>query len=125
MEIGALKKDDFVISIPFIEDSEVLIRYVSREELQEIKRNATKISWDRKNEPSEEFDSLRADLLLGRAAVRGWKGLTMNGEEFPYSPENCDLLMRKWTEFAKFVGEASMDIARLQEEGKKGRLGKS
>jgi len=125
MEIGVLGKDDLLISVPLAEDAEITLRYVSREELREITKKATKITWNRKHEPKEEFDPVQADLLLGRAAVRGWKGLTMEGEEFPYSPENCDLLMRKWTEFARFVSETCMDLQRLQEEEKKRRLGNS
>jgi len=125
MEIGALGKEDFLITVPFIEDSEVVLRYVSAEELQQIAKKATTVTWDRKNEPKEELDPIQIQVLMGRAAVRGWKGLTMEGEEFPYSPENCDLLMRKWTEFARFVSETCMDLQRLQEEERKRQLGNS
>ena len=59
------------------------------------------------------LDYLQADILLGRASVRGWKGFTANGEPFPYSGENRDFLMRKSVEFARFVNSACMDMQRL------------
>jgi len=96
------------------DDAELMIRFLSQEELQQIREKASKIVRDGKHGPRMAFDSIEGDVLLGRAAVRGWKGLTMNGEEFPYSPENCDLLMRKWTEFARFVFGICLDLRKFQ-----------
>jgi hypothetical protein len=116
MEIGSLKKESFEAWVPFGKDAEVLVRYVPREELQEIKKKATIVAWDRKHQKEEKFDPLAADLLLGKAAVRGWRGFTADGAEFPWSPESCDLLMRKWTEFARFVNETCADLEALMDE---------
>ncbi len=115
MEIGALKRDDFEVWVRFM-DAEVLVRYVSLEELQRIGKKATRREWDGKHRPLETMDALEANRLLGRAAVRGWKGLTVDGAEFPFSPENRDLLMTRWSDFAKFVGDACTDLQALAGE---------
>ncbi|GAB4389047.1 MAG: hypothetical protein Kow0025_12030 [Thermodesulfovibrionales bacterium] len=112
MDIGGLKRDDFTAWVPFL-DAEVLIRYVGAEELRAIQARATTRAWDRKSRPVETLDWAEANRLLGRAAVRGWKGITSGGEEFPYSEENCDFLMARWHEFARFVGEACVDLQGL------------
>jgi phage pi2 protein 07 len=120
MEIGALKRDDFQVWVLF-EDAEVLVRYVSLEELREISKKSTKVSWDRRSRKTEETDSMEANRLLGRAAVRGWKDITMGGEEYPYNEENCDFLMTRWTEFIKFVNDVCVDLQALVEHEKEER----
>ena len=124
MEIGGLKKQDFEVWVPFCEDGDlarVLVRFVSREELQEIRKKAITTSWDRQHQKEERLDGLKADILLGRAAVRGWEGFTMEGADYPYSPENCDELMKGWSEFARFVNSVCVDLVALQEEEAKQR----
>jgi hypothetical protein len=115
MDIVALKQDDFQVWVPFM-DAEVLLRYVSLEELEQVRRRATTLRWDRKGPRTESMDPLEANRLLGRAAVRGWRGITLEGEEHPYSEEHCDFLMTRWSEFARFVSEAALDLWRLAEE---------
>jgi hypothetical protein len=122
MEIGGLQREDFQVWVPFGDDAEVLIQYVPREVLQQIRRKATRITWDRKHQKEEQFDPIKADELLGRNAVKDWKGLTMNGEPYPYSPENCDFLMRKWVEFARFVNEVCVDLEALVEEERRQKV---
>ncbi len=117
MEIGGLKRNDFEVWVPFADDgAQVLVRYVCREELQVVRRKALIVSWDRQHQKEERLDAIRADVLLGRAAVRDWEGFTMEGQEYPYSPENCDELMKGWTEFARFVNNICIDLQALQEE---------
>ncbi len=123
MEIGGLKKQDFQVWVPFGEDgSKVLVRYVSRAELQEIRKKATVASWDRHHQKEDRVDGIKADVLLGRAAVRDWKGFTMESAEYNYSPENCDELMRGWSEFARFVNSICVDLQGLQEEDTKQQI---
>lgn len=120
MEIGGLKKKDFQVWVPFgVQDekngAQVLIRYLTREDLQEITRKATVVAWDRRNPRESHLDATQADILIGRAAVKGWKGFTHDGNDYPYSPENCDELMKGWMEFAQFVNDVAIDLQRLQE----------
>lgn len=114
MDIGALRQDDFQVWVPFM-DAEVLIRYLSLEELQAISKKATRASWDRRHQKTETLDTIEANKLLGRAAVRGWKGITMNNVEFPHTEENCDFLMTRWFEFSKFVNNVSIDLQALMD----------
>ncbi len=119
MEIGGLKKQDFEVWVPFGEEGDparVLVRFVSRAELQDIRRKATVTSWNRQHQKEEQFDGLKADVLLGRAAVRGWEGFTMEGADYPYSPENCDEIMKGWGEFARFVNNVCVDLQALHDE---------
>jgi hypothetical protein len=114
MEIGALKKDDYTVRVPFM-DAEVEIRYITRDELDALHKKSKVRDWDRKHREVETLNDDKFNKALGRAAVRGWSGLTLNGEEFLYSEDNCDFLMLKWVEFAKFVGDACIDLQGLQD----------
>ncbi|MEJ2192650.1 MAG: hypothetical protein P8Y39_09970 [Nitrospirota bacterium] len=98
-----------------IQDAQVLLRYVPLEELEKLTREATEVHWDRRNRKVEKLNAREAARLLGRRAVRGWRGITLEGEAYPYSPEHCDFLMTRWLEFTKFVGEASLDLRGLVE----------
>ncbi len=101
-------------------DARVLMRHVGLDELRQIREQATLYSWategQRQGEPDQSIDHAEAGRLLGRAAVRGWHGLTLKGEEFPYSAEHCDLLMTRWAEFAGFVAEVGLDLLKLMAE---------
>lgn len=112
MDISALKQDDFQVSVPFM-DAEVIVRYVSIDELRKINKQATKTTWDRRHQKTDELDSLEANRLLGRACVKGWTNITMEGNPFSYSHENCDFLMEKWFEFSKFINDICTDLQAL------------
>jgi hypothetical protein len=114
VEIGELQ-ERFEVWVPFQEDAAVLIKYVPLEELRTINKKVTSRGWDRKHRPEETTDTAEANRLLGRAAVKDWKGFTMKGAEYPYSPEHCDFLMTNWLEFSKFVNDVSIDLRALQE----------
>ena len=107
MELSGLRNDELTAWIPFDDDTEVLISYVSREELRQLKRKATSTKFIR-HQKSEETDPKEADRLLGRKAVKNWRalpcriGFTMSGEPFPYSPENCDFLMERFNGVRQF-----------------------
>jgi len=118
MDVSALDDKGFEVWVRFL-DAEVLMRYVGLDELRRIKEQATSYSWDREGGsqgPHESLDHEEANRLFGRAAVRGWRGLTRDGEDFPFSPEHCDLLISRWSEFARFVAEVSLDLKRLEDE---------
>ncbi len=118
MDITALNDEGFQVLVPF-HDAEVMVGYVGLDQLRSIRQRATLRTWptagQRQGEPEESLDHAEAGRLLGRAAVRGWQGLTLEGEVYAYSPERCDLLMARWSEFARFVGEVSLDLAGLME----------
>ncbi len=119
MDIGVLRQDDFLVWMPF-QDAEVLVRYISAEEVEGILRRAKTMRWE-KHRKVERLDLAEANRLLGRAAVRGWRGITMDGAEYPYSEEHCDFLMRRWLDFAEFVSTACTDLQALVAEEQKRR----
>ncbi len=125
MEIKAIKDETLEVWVPFL-DAEVLLRYVGLDELRQLRSKCVTRRWDRAPdggapaEPIEETDHARANRLLGRAAVRGWKGFTHEGDEFLFNPDNCDLLMGRWTEFSRFVGEVCMDLIKLEQARTRG-----
>lgn len=116
MDIGILKKSSFEVWVPFDDDTEVLIAYQSGSDLREMREKATNISWDRGHQKEEKYDNAMGNRLLGRAAVKDWrprpgkKGFTLNGEGYPYTPENCDFLMDKFTDFSNFVNGVCVDL---------------
>ncbi len=118
MDVSALDDKGFKVWVRFL-DARVLMRYVGLDELRSIREQATSYSWLKEGEsqePEESFDHEKANRLFGRAAVRDWQGLTRGGEDFSFSPERCDLLMSRWSEFARFVAEVSLDLKRLEDE---------
>jgi hypothetical protein len=123
MDVGALKRDTFQVWAPF-GDAEVLIEYVPRDELHALGKKARTIAFE-KHQKIEEMDPVEGERLLGRRAVKDWRprpgldGFTMGADDdgkavpFAYSAENCDLLMTKWTAFARFVNEIAVDLEQL------------
>ena len=112
MDISVLKKENFEVWVPFGDDAKVLIAHVSRETLQKIAKKATKTTYVN-HQKAEAFDPAEGDKLLGRLAIKNWEGFSEDGQPFPYTPENADLLMRKWGAFARFVNEACADVETL------------
>lgn len=96
-------------------DTEVLIRFLSREELTAIIKKAAK----RAKLSGADSDQL-ANIMTGKAAVLGWRKITNQdhpgfldgqGAPIPFTPENRDLLMRRCREFSNFVNETAIDSA--------------
>ncbi|MEM4368374.1 MAG: hypothetical protein QXO21_05145 [Candidatus Anstonellales archaeon] len=105
--------------IQFDEDTEVLLKFVSKEELKKISIKAERASRLSGVDPSDV-----ANIQLGRTAVLGWRkidnhnhpGLIVKGQPFPYTKENVDLLMTKSLEFSKFVNENAINSRIFLEE---------
>jgi len=118
MELGDFLSADKVYRIPFGNPADggfVHLRFVARDKMNELFARSSGTNYDpvshvRKTEP----DSKKFDKLTGEWAVVGWEGLTVKGEDLPFSPENRDLLMLKNTPFAKFVHAMSDDIIALE-----------
>ena len=115
MDISATRKEGFSAWVKFGEDVCVLVKHISREELREIYKKATKVTFTN-HQKGEEFDPIKADSLLGRAAILNWSGITDGEAEFPCTPENIDLLMRRHNAFAKFINDTCVDIDYLLRE---------
>ncbi len=129
MDITAAVKRDQMVEVPFGGGAFVTLRFVSREELREIYKLATKVTLDENEKETRRYDGIEGDVLLGNAAVRGWRGFLVDGQELPYSKENCELLMRNSAEFAQFVNATCSTLMKMQvrkrEEEVKNSLGTS
>lgn len=115
MELGNIIDGERTWPVKFGEDGEVEMRYVPKAELVAIRKKATKTDWSA-HRPVETLDEMEQNRLLGRAAVRGWKNLTVGGEPFPYSPENCDMLMARSYDFSDFVNLVCTRIGFFREQ---------
>ncbi|TLM66008.1 MAG: hypothetical protein FDZ69_07445 [Deltaproteobacteria bacterium] len=115
MDISALKKDRLEVWVQFTPDVRLKLRYIPRDELQRLAKAATVVELDPKSRQKvETFDGLKSDVLLCQAAVVDYTGLEMDGQPFPCTPENIELLASKWTGFASFVARVCIDLEEMQ-----------
>ena len=111
--------DKLSVWVPFIDGCEVKINYVSRGELREIAKRATKTSFDPKSHQKiEEIDWDKRDQELGLLAVDDWKGFVNGDQPFSCTQENIKAMMANWSIFAKFVGDICVDLEALIETEK-------
>ena len=107
--------------IQFDEDTEVLVRFIGRQELRKMQRKAEKTA----NLIGVDVNDI-LNQKLGRAAVLGWRkmndhkhpGLIIKDQPLPYTPENIDMLMTRSLEFSKFVNDNAVDSKLFLEEEK-------
>lgn len=110
--------------IQFDEDTEILLRYVDKEELAGLIRKANEISQKLKTQQNMAYD-----MFLGKKAVLGWRNikdhnhpglLLPGGEPISFTPENRNMLMTKSRDFSEFVfqkcTDASLFLASAPEE---------
>lgn len=116
MEIGKLaSREEFSAWVPFGDAGvEILIRFISREEVFTLQRKAVQVMFDRK-ETTEKHDPVLGGVILGQAAILDWKGFTVEGDVYPCTPENIETLMRRWASFASFVDGTCIDMIKLQD----------
>ncbi|WP_027715821.1 hypothetical protein [Desulfuromonas sp. TF] len=117
-------------AIQFDEDTEVLIAFVGKQELQEIQRKADKAARLGGADPKDFFN-----LKLAERAVKGWRkigapdhpGLIVGGEPFPFTEENRALLMKHSLDFCAFVNAHAVEAKEFldddQEELEAGKNG--
>jgi hypothetical protein len=114
MELGNFSSDNFEVVCPYdaADGSTVTLRYVPIAKAQAIHAKATKTTKTTRG-LERETDDAKFAQLWGEWAVVGWSGFTMGGEEYPFTPENRDALMRGHRAFRKFVLDTSDDIEAL------------
>lgn len=104
--------------VSYNDDVSVLIRHIPRESLSGILRQATRTTWDKNHQPEQVVDNIKYGELVGEAAIVDWAGLIDGDQPFPCTKDNRALLMRKWSNFAKFISDLSSDLDRLMESDK-------
>lgn len=120
-EIAVFEKDKKPNKwIQYDVDTEVLIFYQDREDL-----NAIRIKAEKNARLTGANSSKLMDIYLGRKAVGGWRkiedhkhpGLTIGGKPIEFNERNLDMFMTKSNEFARFVNEKCVDSPEFLEEG--------
>lgn len=125
MELGNVNNpNDMKVWIPFQDDAEVEIRYIAIKELTNLQKKATSRNV-KKGQLVDDINHILLSKLLGRAAVTGWKGFTAKGEEFPFTPDNCDKLMEMSYDFNAFVNEKAVELSNFVEREDGETVGKS
>ncbi len=122
MQLDDIRQPERLFWAKYDDEIEVQVKYITREALRDIYAEATKTSFAN-HQKQEEFDPIKADLLLGRATIRAWKGINDGDSPAPCTPENIDLLMRRHNTFAKFINAICVDLdlllAKEREQAKK------
>lgn len=117
MELGKFASDDFEVEVPFgpPEDGAfVTLRYVSVEKGRELSAKATKNDFHPgTHQPRAKLDDKKFGRLWGEWAVTGWRGLTYDGQDYPFTPENRDALMGGHRRFRDFVYAMADDVEQL------------
>lgn len=99
--------------IQFDEDTEVLLGFVDKEELNKLNRLA-----DKQARLTKGDVVVIGNRLLGERAVFGWRKcsnhnhpglMTAAGAPIPFSVENRNMLMKSCREFSNFVNENAID----------------
>lgn len=108
MEIGSFDKE-MTAWFDYGRDAEIEIAFFPKDELTKLIKRHTRTTYKR-GVQSTETDDERANIELGVKVVKNWKGLTQEGNEFPYSVDNCVELMRKDYNFSNFVNERCVEI---------------
>ncbi len=98
--------------IQFDEDAEVLVGFISKEELDKLSTKASKAARLSGQNEKEVFNR-----MLGRSAVQGWRkvddynhpGLIVKGQPLSFTPENVDMLMKRSLEFSAFINENAIN----------------
>lgn len=113
-DVSSMRGDDgLAVWVEYNDEITVQIKHVPREAMAGILRQATRTTWDKNHQPENTIDNLKFGELVGDAAIIDWRGLVDGDQEFPCTPENKRLLMRKWANFARFVADCSSDLDRL------------
>jgi hypothetical protein len=114
MDVGILReKLTTEVQYPGGDDVFVTLEYVSPDEIKAMSRKCKTINYIR-HQPVEGTDTDKLLLLLCRRAVKGWKGFTDGGQEFPCTPENIEFMVRHDYDFPRFVQDVCTDIHRMK-----------
>ena len=105
--------------VQFDDDTEVLLVYLDKSAVGEIRKKAKKLA----SKSSMEYD-VAFNFLLGKAAVKGWRkikdpkhpGLIFNKKPFPFNEDNRDFLMRKSIDFSTFINSNTVDPEPFRDE---------
>ena len=111
MELSALGNREVTAWVDF-EDTSTELRHVSLEEIEKLKKAATKRTFQKRTGLAiDVMDNVKFMQLLGNAAIVAWKGMEMHGEEYQCTPEHIDMLMSHWSDYAIWVNNNCTELA--------------
>ncbi len=105
----------------------VKLAYLSRAEIERVRKKASKTKFDRRTHVQvEETDSDLFVKLLSKAAILGWKGLTLEyaiklvpidvpaeaklSDDVPFSEEDAYTLVKESPEFDRWLNDTIFDL---------------
>lgn len=124
------------VEFPGYPDLKLTLNYLSREEINKIRKKATKTKYDRKTRtPIEEVDDeLFLSLYVG-SILAGWTGMKVSylaqfmpmdtsgvtdmAAEVTYTPENALVLMKNSPEFDSYVTDTVSDLQNFTKSSSK------
>jgi len=122
MDISALKKKALSVWIPFIGDTRLHVRHVTRDELKTLADQATTKALV-SSEMQEKFDNSKFNDLLCQKAVIDLEGFEDDGQPFLCTPDNVQFLAQQSGQFVTLVRNTCTDLEKLfslwKEEQKK------
>lgn len=94
----------------------VLVSFVPDDVATRLRKKCITRYQGRGQEIVENFDAGKFARLLGRESAHDWKNVVDGEKEIPYSPETCDKLITRWTDFSVWLMKTSTDLNVLNEE---------
>jgi len=118
----AIFTEEQIKTFEYDEDTDVDLKYLTKEEAQELNKKVDKIV----NRAGSDWAKVW-NQVLGEAVVRGWRnrfdpdqpGFTLpDGTPLPFNAENRDMMMKSCREFSLFVGENTVNATEFLNRGK-------
>jgi hypothetical protein len=133
-DVGAILDEEFSAWVDFVEGAELHIRYLSPDRINEINKRVEKPKKDNKGrvkknkrtgETIPHIDPVEANVALCKNAIIDWRGLVLDGEEYPCNDENKEKLARRYGLLVETVMEVCDDLEELKKAKDKAIEGNS
>jgi len=112
MDISVLKKKSLRVWVPFVGDTRIQVRFVSRTEIQAISDLCTTNNLvDSKLE--EKFDNAKFNDEICKLAVTDLENFDDDGQPFPCTPANVLFLAKESSLFVTTVRSTCTDLEKL------------
>jgi hypothetical protein len=120
MEIGGLLINPEKADGVWIDwhDAKLLVRYA---ESAKVKNAIVKMIIEKRTTgdfDGAEFLAKNQNKIIAQNVLLDWKNIKINGEEFPYNPENAEYLLERVPEVAWLVNTESANASHYREEFK-------
>lgn len=102
MEVGNIFNDNLMKELPYGDDAIVTLRYIARNEINRIEKQGA--------------NDTMSNVLLGRASVKGWENIEVDGNKIDFNQKNLDLLMNRSYDFSNFVNINCIIMSNFIEE---------